>query len=156
LSVEVREVEQAAAALAGLANEAKGRIVDSKLTQHSSGRITARQSVDVPLAALPSVLEKLRSFGAVRGQQLTRVAQAIDSPLALGRIQVDWTNEERIVRQDEGIWTHIRKGLATSFTAISWSVVVLIIGFCFVLPWVIVIYVCYLIYRRFWRRSAPI
>ncbi len=153
LGIEVREVEQASAALTSYVHEAKGRTVDSNLTHDASGKIVARLVYDVPLSAAPGVIEKLKSAGTVREQQVRRNPQARESELATARIEVTLTNEERIIPKDEGFWTQVRKGLSTSFVAVSWSLIVVIIGLCFVLPWAVVIYVAFLIIRRM-RRSS--
>ena len=153
LGIEVKEVEQTTAALSAYVHESKGRVVDSSLTHEPSGRIKAIQIYDVPLRASPSLIEKFKAVGVVREQTVQRNPQERDTELAVARLYVELSNENPIVPKDEGWWAQVRKGLATSFTAISWSVVVVIIGLCFVLPWAVVLYVGYLLVCRFWRKS---
>jgi hypothetical protein len=58
-----------------------------------------------------------------------------------------------IVPSDEGLWPQVRKGLATSFVALSWSLTVVIVGLLFVLPWVVAIYAVYRVVLRL--RKGP-
>jgi hypothetical protein len=58
------------------------------------------------------------------------------------------------VPSDEGLWPQIRKGLSTSFTALSWSLAVVIVGICFVLPWAIVIWAIVKVVARIRRKAS--
>jgi hypothetical protein len=153
LDQEVADVEQAAASFSAYVAEARGRTADAQVSHDPSGHVSARLVFDVPLAAAPGLVEKLKSAGKVRAQQTRRSRQAAEGELALARLEVTLGSQDRLVPRDEGLWTQVRKGLATSFVAISWSVVVVVIGLCFVLPWIVVLYAAYLIVRRVRRRS---
>jgi hypothetical protein len=88
--------------------------------------------------------------------QSVRNPQVPDSDLAIARLDVTLSNADLIVPSDEGIWAQIRKGLRTSFIALSWSLVVVTIGLCFVLPWAVVGLGSYVIIRRMRRKPVAV
>lgn len=155
LGIEVADVDQTTVALAALVNESNGRTVESHLAHERSGRVTSKVVFDVPLATATGLVEKFKSSGMVRAQQSTRNPQVPDGNLAVARLEVTLSNTELIVPSDGGLLTQIRTGLSTSFAAISWSLVVVIVGVCFVLPWAIVLYIAYRLVARFRRKAAP-
>jgi hypothetical protein len=155
LGIEVRDVDQAAAALTAFVTEAKGRSEQAQVAHERNGQVTAKVVFDVPLAAAAGVVAKFKGVGTVRAQQSWRNLQVPESELAVARLEVTLSNTELIVPSDVGLWPQIRKGLHTSFVAISWSLTVVIIGLCFVLPWAIVLYAAYLVVRWLRRKTAP-
>ena len=62
-------------------------------------------------------------------------------PLAKARVEVTFGNAEAIVAPDRGIGASIRRGLSTSALGLMWSLQLIVIGLCFVLPWVAVLWV---------------
>ena len=154
LGIEVADVDQTSIALTSLVQEAKGRTVESHLAHERSGRVTSKIVFDVPLATANGLVEQFKSSGMVRAQQSTRNAQVPDGKLATARLEVTLSNAKLIVPNDSDLVTQIRTGLSTSFAAISWSVVVVIVGVCFVLPWAIVLYAVYRVVARIRRNNA--
>jgi glycine cleavage system regulatory protein len=154
LGVEVRDVEQTAAAFVAYVAEAHGQVTQSHLARERNGRVTAKLVFDVPLATAPGLVERFRAAGVVRAQQATRNLQVPAGKLALARLDVTLSNAELILPSEEGFWPQIRTGLKTSLLAIAWSLTVVIVGVCFVLPWVLVLYGLYLLVSRL-RRRAP-
>ncbi len=155
LGIEVDDVDQETSAMTKFVAERKGRIVESHLAHERSGRVTAKVVFDVPLASASDLVEKFKASGTVRAQQSTRNTQVPDGKLAIARLHVTLSNAELIVPGDGGLWAQIRTGLATSFTAISWSITVVIVGLCFVLPWAIVLYAVYRVIARIRRKASP-
>jgi hypothetical protein len=154
LGLEVADVDQTAAALTAYVQDAKGRVTQSHTARERNGQVTARLVFDVPLTAAAGLVEKFKAAGTVRTQDATRNPQVPESELAIARLDVTLTNAERIVPSNEGVWPQVRKGLSTSFIALSWSLTVVIIGVCFVLPWALVLYAAYLLVRRMRRNAA--
>jgi hypothetical protein len=154
LGIEVADVDQAAAALTNYVTQVNGRAEQSRMAHEPNGRVTAKLVFDVPLVPAAGVVEKFKATGTVRAQQSTQNPQIPESALAVARLEVTLSNSDLIVPSDEGIWAQVRKGLKTSFVAISWSLIVVIIGVCAVLPWVVVIYAVYVVVRRL-RRKSP-
>ncbi len=155
LGIEVGDVDQATAALSTLVEESQGRTVESHLAHERSGRVTAKVVFDVPLASGSGLVEKFKASGTVRAQQSTRNPQVPDGKLAIARLEVTLSNAELIVPSDGGFLAQIRTGLATSFTAISWSLTVVIVGLCFVLPWALVLYAIYRVIASIRRKASP-
>jgi glycine cleavage system regulatory protein len=157
LDVEVGDVDKTAELFAGLVAKSKGRTVESHLAHERNGRVTAKMVYDVPLSAAFELVQKFKACGTVRVQQSTRNPQVPESELAIARLDVTLSNAELIVPRDEGLWSQIRRGLSTSFVALSWSLIVVIVGVCFVLPWMLVVYIAYrLVHRLRGRAPSPV
>ena len=93
----------------------------------------------MPLEKHGEVVQKARSLGNVRAINADKDLQAPAGPLARARVEVTFGNAEAIVAPDRGIWASIRRGLSTSVAGLAWSLQLIVIGLCFVLPWVLAI-----------------
>jgi hypothetical protein len=151
LGIEVTNVDATASALSAQVSQSKGRTVESQIAHERNGRVTAKLVYDVPLSAAAGLVSDFRKTGTVRVQKSSRNEQVAEGALSIARIDLTLSNTELIVPSDEGIWPQVRRGLSTSVTALSWSLTVVIIGVCFVLPWVIVLYAAYRIVLRLRR-----
>jgi hypothetical protein len=156
LAIEVPDVDKAATVLGALVAESKGRVVDAQVAHEQAGRVTARVIYDVPLAAAPALVEKFASTGTVRLQQSSKDPQAPDGRFATARVSVTLSNTDLIVAKDVGLWTQIRKGLSYSVSVLMLSVTWVVFGLCVVLPWVIIGYVAYRVFRRLFRRAPAV
>jgi Domain of unknown function (DUF4349)/Putative zinc-finger len=156
LAIEVNDVSATMGVFAAHVSEAKGRVVESSEARERNGKITAKLMYDVPLSAEASVVDKLKSAGVVRVQQVARNAQAPDGPLAVARIEVTLANGDLLVPADDGLWAQTRKGLSLSLTVLLWSVSWLIVGLCVVVPWALIAYGGYRIVRRLRPATPPI
>jgi hypothetical protein len=154
MEMEVKDVDQVTESVTGQVVKAKGRVLSSDRAQSLDGRKNARITVQVPQSAAAEVVEKMKSYGVVRSSQSTRNRQILEHAFSVAQIDLVLSNAELIVPQDSGIWYQIRKGLSTSFVALSWSLVAIIVGICFVLPWTLVLYGIYRLIRRFQPRPA--
>ncbi len=154
LAIEVSDVDATAAVYTSLVKEAKGRVVDSNIANDRSGRITAKLIYDVPLASAAGIVEKAKSAGTVRVQQSNRDPSATDGKFATARLDIVISNTELIIPKDDGVWPQIRKGLATSASALLSSLSWVIVGLCVVLPWMVVGYFGYRLVRRATKRTA--
>ncbi|HEY7159358.1 MAG TPA: DUF4349 domain-containing protein, partial [Gemmataceae bacterium] len=153
--VEVSDVDRTAAALSALVNERQGRILKADVSRERNGRVTGKLVYDVPMAKAREVHDHLQASGHVRVQQSAKHPEVPDSPLAMARLDVTLSNVELLVPSDEGFWPKIRQGLSFSFMALAWSLMVVIVGVCFLLPWVLVIWAIYRMIVRMRRRSTP-
>jgi hypothetical protein len=156
LAIEVNDVSATMGIFAAHVSEAKGHVVEASEARERNGKITAKLVYDVPLSAEASVIEKFKSAGVVRVQQVARNSQAPDGALALSRIEVTLANGDLLVPADEGVWAQTRKGLSLSLTVLLWSVSWLIVGLCVVLPWALIAYGGYRIVRRLRPASPPV
>lgn len=153
--VEASDVDQSAATLTAFVAERQGRVIDSNVSRDASGRVTGHVVFEVPLAKAHELLDRVKALGKVRSQQATKKPEVPEGPLAVARVDVTLSNAELILPSDDGFWPKIRKGLTTSFTAMSWSLTVVIIGVCFVLPWAVVLYGLYRLIQRQRKKAAP-
>jgi hypothetical protein len=150
LAVEVADVEGTLAVLAARVKEAGGAVVDTQTAQERSGRVTARVIYRVPLTAAPGVVDKVKSSGQVRLQQLGRNPQAPEGKLAVAKLDVTLSNVELLVPSEQGLWAQVRHGLGVSLRGLSLSASWLIVGLLFVLPWLLLIYAVIWLVRRLW------
>ena len=130
-------------------------VIDSKVRVQvaliDQARIPPRETITLGI----EVGDVDQVTAAVRAQQSTRNPQVPDGKLAIARLEVTLSNAELIVPSDGGLLAQVRTGLATSFTAISWSLTVVIVGLCFVLPWALVLYAVYRVIARIRRKASP-
>lgn len=154
LAVEVADVDSAATVVSAQVSEAKGRQVDAKLDRDARGHATATFVFEVPLAALPGLVEKLKTAGNVRVSQSVRDPQATDGKYATARLHVTLTNVEAIVPEGDGLWVKVRRGLSISASVLLTSVTWVVFGLCVVLPWAVIGLVAYRLIRRFARPAV--
>jgi hypothetical protein len=130
----VEQVDAAVEVVEKMATELKGRVVDSTNRRTSDGQHISKVIVDLPLSAARGSADRLKSLGHMRVFNLARNPQAPEGDLALGRIEVTFSNPDPLVSSDSGPWTRIKSGLSYGFTALSWSLTLVVVGLCFVVP----------------------
>jgi hypothetical protein len=151
LSIEVGDVEATAK---GLEAEFKGRVADARHTREASGQRESALTIDVPPKEMPAAVERIKGLGSVREHVAVKNTGVPDNELAVARLEVKVSNEI-LVAHDSGPAANIRRGLAISLQAGSWSLMLVMIGVCFVLPLVLVVWVCVRIRRKFRTKAAP-
>jgi hypothetical protein len=157
LAAEVADVDAAQAVITAQAREVGGRLVQGPVrAEERTGRVTAQVGYNVPLAAAPGLVEKIKAAGRVRVRQVAPNPQAPEGKLALARIDVILSNAELLVPGDEGLWAQVRRGLSFSLRGLSLSASWLIFGVVFVLPWVVLLYLIVLVMRRLSRGRPAI
>lgn len=153
--VEVADVDQTAAMLSALAGKHQGRIIKADISRARSGQVVGELVYDVPMAEIRDLLDALKSSGTVRVQQSIKHPEVPDSALSIARLEITLSNAELIVPSDDGFGHNVRRGLSDSFAVLSWSLRVLILGLCVLLPWALVIWGIYRMVLRLRRRSTP-
>jgi hypothetical protein len=157
LALEVNDVDQTTANFSALVSERQGRTVESQVSRQQNGQITGRLIYDVPLTRAPELIDRMKAAGTVRVQQTSRRADVPDSPLALARLDVTLSNKSLLlVPAEDTFWQRIRDGLSTSLKGLAISLMLVIIGVCFVLPWALILYGVYRLIMRLRRSSAPV
>jgi hypothetical protein len=154
LTIEVQDVEQAAAAVAAQVAEAQGRQLNSQSSRDQNGKVTTRVAYEVPLAAAPGIGDKIKSTGTVVTRQSARDPQAVGGKFATARFDVTLTSRDPIVGDDSGLWPQIRRGLTYSMTVLLTSLTWVVFGLCVVLPWGLAGYAVYRLARRMTKRPA--
>lgn len=148
LGVEVEPVDAAVGALETLASEFKGRIIESRHTRGAGGRNTSHLTIDLPLSGARAAADKIKGLGMLRIFETSRNAQAPEGDLALGRLVVTLSSPSQLVDADSGPWTRIKSGLSVGLTALSWSLTLVIVGMCFVVPVGLIVWVGRKVYLK--------
>jgi hypothetical protein len=153
--IQVADVGRASDDLVAAATSAGGRQIGTGGSEQSdTNRDTAHVVVEVPLNKLGPILDQLERSGARRSKQVSFDSTVPDSPLARARIDVTFSNSPISLGGEETTWDAIRNGLAVSGRGLRWSLQLLVIGFCFVAPWVLVLWVIWRAVRR--SRLRPV
>jgi hypothetical protein len=139
LAIEVPDVDAASQNVQSLASKLGGRVIDSN-TQKDVKTQTARVIIEVPYSASTQLVTEAKQLGKVRGSQQSTNQQAPAGELARARLDVTFASGEALLPPENGVFATIRKGLATSFTGLMISLQFIIIGLCFVGPWVLLIW----------------
>ena len=155
LTVDVADVDQAAALASAQAAEANARRVDARSSRDPAGPATTRLVYEVPLAAAAGFVERLKAAGAARAQQTVHNPQAPAGRFATARVDVTLKAHDRIVADDAGLWPPVRKGLAHSAAVLLTSVTWLVFGLCVALPWAVLAYAAVRVARWMTRRTPP-
>ena len=145
--------DKSMADLQSFATGAGGRVIQSNLSQERGGQTIGKLVVDVPLAKSVELITRAKGQGSVRMVQSTKDAQVPDGSLARARVDMTFATSEGLVASDQGVWASIRRGLAASMTGLMWSLQLIIIGLCFVGPWVLLILLGWKLLRR--KKAAP-
>ena len=153
VAIETDEVEHAQTAIATAAVSAGGRVVDSTLAREAGGRTTARMIVEVPFTQTTAMLDHVKDTGEVRVINSTKNPSAPDGKLARSQFEITLGTPDALVKDDRGVWATIRSGLSTSIGGLLWSLELVVIGICFVLPWALLVMVGWKLFRR-WRTTS--
>jgi hypothetical protein len=153
---EVSDVERAADDLVNAAQGAGGRrIGNGEVSQDRAGHETAQVVVEVPMDKAPAILDQLERAGRRRGKQVAFDNSIPEGPLSRMRIDVTFSNSAASLGGEESTWDALRHGLETSAMGLRWSMQMLVIGLCFVAPWVLVIWAIWKWSRRTKQKTPP-
>jgi hypothetical protein len=153
LELEVKDVDQTKAAMTEWVRAVKGVAAPAQVSYERSGQVSAVLHFDVPLAAKDELLHKLRAAGTVRDQKTEPNPLVPESALATAHIEVKLTSAGPIVPEGQGLWPRIRTSLSYTFEGLSWSLMVIILGVCVVLPWALLLWGVLKLVRHL--RKAP-
>jgi glycine cleavage system regulatory protein len=134
IAVVVDQVETAVTTIEALAAELKGRVVDSQHQRTADGQHVSMILVDLPLTSTRGAADRIKNLGHMRVFNVSRNPQAPEGALAIGRIQVTVSNPDKLVSNESGPWNRIKSGLSVGLTALSWSLTLVVVGLCFVVP----------------------
>jgi hypothetical protein len=154
LGVETRNVDASVAKITSLTTSNGGRVIDSTLARESDGRSAARVIVELPLGKSGQVIDQIKQLGEVRTERATKNAQVPEGSLSRARVEVTLASPQAIVAEGTGIWSSVRSGLGTSFAGLMWSLQILVVGLCFVVPWALVLWGGWKLLKRSRRVTA--
>ena len=153
LTVETSDVESAQSALVAETSTEGGRVVDSTVSKQPAGQMTAHLVLELPVARSAAFLDRIKHVGDVRSIESTNNPQFAEGKLSRVRFELTLGTPEALVGQDRGLASAIRSGLATSIAGLLWSLQLVVIGLCFVLPWAALIA---LVWKFLHRRRARV
>jgi hypothetical protein len=154
MKLEAADVERVATTLKDMVKSAKGRVHDERVKYEENGQVVVLLAFDVPLAAKEELVRKFKGVATLRFARPVQNPQVPDTELALANLDVMITTPVPIV-SDEGLWPQVRTGLVYSFRLLSFSVMFIILGVSFVLPWALVIWGVVRLVRRLRTKGQP-
>jgi hypothetical protein len=155
LGIEVSNVESALADVQSTASTSGGKVTQSNLSKDRQGRTVGKVVVDVAGDKADDLITHAKGLGTVRVFDSARNPQAPEGKLARARIEITFGNAEAIVAPGQGVWSSVRNALATSAAGLLWSLQIVIIGLCFVLPWALLLWAGWKFARRRKTVEAP-
>jgi hypothetical protein len=154
LELEVKDVDQAEAALSEWARASKGFVTPAERTYERNGKVSAVLKCDVPLSGAAEVLRKFRGAGMVRDQKTATNAQVPENGLSTAKIEVKLNGAGPLVPSDEALLPQVERSLSFSLRILIWSLMLVVGGVAVILPWALVAWGIYRLVRRY-RQSAP-
>ncbi len=154
VSIEVKDVRQTMADILTIVKTQKGVVIGNQMNDERNGRIAALLKFKVPAAAQEELFRHFKGAGTIKVQSASRDPQVSDNELATAFMEITLVSPGPIVPDDEGLWPQIRTSLFYSFKVLSWSLMLVVLGLCVVLPWLLVLWVGFKVVRRF--RKKPL
>jgi uncharacterized membrane protein YgcG len=154
ISLSCSDPEKGMTDLLAAALAAGGRIVDQNLTQND--QFVAHVVMDVPLKSGADMIERARALGTLRNIEQTKNAAVPDADFVHARVDISLIGAGSLVGQDAGIWASFKGGVATSIKGLLYSLELIVIGLCLLLPWVAILWGGWKGFRLFRsRRVSP-
>lgn len=155
IQVQADEVDKALAAAQQAATEVGGKATNATLSKTDRNTI-GTVVIDVPEAALPATLEKIKALGKVRDQQSQRNEQVAPGKLTRARISLTLVSADtQIVGEDNGLGSTLLAGLRTSVAGLLWSVQLVVVGICLIAPWILALWGTWRLSKKWRRKPVP-
>lgn len=148
LGMEVPDVQKSVNDVLGAVGELGGREIDKDISQDPNGRSLAHVIVEVPLDKAGALSERIERFGHRRAKQVARNPQAPQGKLARGRLELTLADTSASLGGEETTWDAIRHGLSVSGEGLRWSAQMVVVGICFVTPWLLAIWIAWRLFAR--------
>lgn len=153
-TIETGDVDRAMAELQAVVNDAGGRILESNLNKDRDGSTRGTLSFEVALDKAAGLIGKAKGAGPVRAAQSSKNLQVPAGALAKAKVDLALISPDSIVDAGTGPLATIRNGLATSVRALLWSLQLVVIGFCTVVPFAMILWAIWKLIKR--RKSASV
>jgi hypothetical protein len=98
-----------------------------------SGRQVSTVTLRVPLTEAAATLERLKTLGSMKEMSGEKNAGVPLNDVAVAQFVVTLSND-LILSPDAGPVANIKRGLGVSLTALSYALMLIMVGVCFVLP----------------------
>jgi hypothetical protein len=142
LRIRTSSVDEKAKELRALAEKQGGRIRSSTFSRGPDGPAVANVSLRVPMKNYPALMQSLDSLGKVENvsvQRQDRTDAQIDEANAPADVSIQVCSQGNIVSQESGLLATLRRTLAQSAGAITWSMRMIGVAIAFLAPWAIAI-----------------
>jgi hypothetical protein len=157
--VETAEVESAYQNSRRAIEGAGGKIVDGSLNGRAEG-MSAVLRAQVDADKFAALVESLKTAGKVKNANVNHVLPAVSSdgaaPLLRERAEIELAlvSPPRLIGEEHGLMKSVRDTLANSWTGFLWSIEKLFVGVSLAGPWVALLGVAWLVWRRARRKKA--
>jgi anti-sigma factor RsiW len=159
LRIRSSSVDEKAKELRTLAEKQGGRVRSSTFTRDPDGRAMANVSLRVSMKNYPALLQSLNSLGRVENvsvQRQDRTDAQIDEANAPADVSIQVYSQGNIVTEESGLLATLRRTLAQSAGAITWSLRMIGVAIAFLAPWAIAIFGVIWIGRRIIRNRSKL
>jgi hypothetical protein len=151
LRIRTSSVDEKTKELRTIAEKQGGRVRSSTFSRDPDGRELANVWLRVPMKNYPALMQSLDSLGKVENvtvQRQDRTGTQIDEINAPADISIQVYSPGNIVSHQSGLLATLRRTLAQSAGAITWSVRMIGVAIAFLAPWVIAILIVIWIAKR--------
>ncbi|PYK17427.1 MAG: hypothetical protein DME55_10270, partial [Verrucomicrobia bacterium] len=151
LRIRTSSVDEKAKELRALAEKQGGRVRSSTFSSDPNGREVASVSLRVAMKNYPALMQSLNSLGRVENVSVQRQDRAdaqIDESNAPADVSIQVYSQGNIVTEESGLFATLRRTVAQSAGAITWSLRMIGVAIAFLAPWVIAIVALIWITRR--------
>jgi hypothetical protein len=159
LRIRTPSVDEKTKDLRSLAEKQGGRIRSSTFSRDPDGRAVANVSLRVPMKNYPALMRSLDSLGTVENvsvQRQDRTDSQIDEANAPADVSIQVYSQGNIVTEESGLIATLRRTLAQSAGAITWSLRMIGVAIAFLAPWAIAIVGVVWITRRAIRARSKL
>jgi hypothetical protein len=116
---------------------AGGQVLEHSTRTDSDGQGVTRLVLVAPLEKSEAIAASARGAGTLVKDESTENAQAPAGAAARARLEIEFSTEPSVVADNNGLFTAIKEGVTTSIRGLLWSVQILVIGLCLIVPWVV-------------------
>jgi hypothetical protein len=142
LRMRTSSVDEKAKELRNLTEKQNGRVRSSTFSRDPDGREVADVSLRVPMKNYSTLMQSLNSLGKVEDvsvQRQDRTGAQIDEASAPADISIQVYSQGNIVSSETGLFATLRRTLAHSAAAVTWSLRMIGVAVAFLAPWAIAI-----------------
>ena len=161
--LEAPDVDNIYSKAQGMATEAQAKILNGNINR-SSDRISAILVLQVEAERFRGLVDNLKGLGKVKNAAMNEKQQAsgidprsnLQTPVRKepGIIELTINSPMGIVTEESGISATFKDTLKGSITGLFWSLQMLTVGFVSIAPWLVVVVLVYILYRRLRRKKA--
>jgi Domain of unknown function (DUF4349) len=142
LRIRASSVDEKTKELRNLTEKQSGRVRSSTFSRDPDGRELAEVSLRVPMKNYSALMQSLNSLGKVEDVSVhrqDRTGGQIDEANAPADISIQVYSQGNIVSSETGLLATLRRTLAQSAAAITWSFRMIGVAVAFLVPWAIAI-----------------